>query len=85
MVKSFIYLSINVSSNGNFFHTQKYLSEQASKALYSLSNLFYEKSMSAEDKIKLFDSLVIPILNYGSEVWGFRKSPDVEKVHLKFL
>ena len=26
-----------------------------------------------------------PILFYGSEVWGFHKAPDVEKVYLKFM
>ncbi|KAL4222869.1 hypothetical protein ACF0H5_018909 [Mactra antiquata] len=29
--------------------------------------------------------MIMPILSYGAEVWGFHKSPDIEKVHLKFL
>ena len=31
-----------------------------------------------------FDKLVSPILNYGSEVWGFHKAPAIESVHLQF-
>ena len=34
--------------------------------------------------LDLFDKLVSPILNYGSEVWGFYKSTAIETVHLQF-
>ena len=29
--------------------------------------------------------MVLPILNYGCEIWGFHPAPNVEAVHLKFL
>ena len=32
----------------------------------------------------LFDKLILPILNYGSEVWGFSKAETIERVHLQF-
>ena len=32
----------------------------------------------------LFDKLVIPVLLYGSEIWGFHKAVDIEKDHLLF-
>ena len=34
--------------------------------------------------LSLFDKLVTPILNYGSEVWGFCKANQIERVHLQF-
>lgn len=34
--------------------------------------------------LELFDKLVSPILNFGSEVWVFYKSPSIETVHLQF-
>ena len=34
--------------------------------------------------LDLFDKLILPILNYGSEVWGFHKAPPVESVHMQF-
>ena len=34
--------------------------------------------------LNLFDSLVAPILNYGSEVMGFKVSQQIERVHLNF-
>ena len=84
-VNNFIYLGVNVSSNGKFFQVQKHLSEQATKAMFALKNLFDNKLLCIEDKLKLFDSLVQPILMYGSEIWGFHKADDVEKVHVRFL
>lgn len=84
-VRNFIYLGVNISSNGKFYQAQKHLSEQASKALFSLNNLFRDNILCVQDKLKLFDSLILPILTYGCEIWGFYRSDDVEKVHLRFL
>ena len=33
---------------------------------------------------QLFDAFVGRILNYSSEIWGFSKSKEIERVHLKF-
>ena len=30
----------------------------------------------------LFDSVISPILLYGSEIWGYQKSDVIEKVHI---
>lgn len=70
-VTSFTYLGVTLSSNGNFFQTQKSLAEQANKALYSLNKLFDKVHLNITEKIKLFDSMILPILNYGCEVWCF--------------
>lgn len=32
----------------------------------------------------MFDKLVAPILNYASEVWGFRKGDKIETVHMQY-
>ena len=32
----------------------------------------------------LFDKYISPILNYSSEVWGFHKAIEIERVHLNF-
>ena len=42
-------------------------------------------SLDISDKVRLFDSMVLPILCYGSEVWGFHKAVDIERVHTNFL
>ena len=85
IVTKFTYLGVTLSSNGSYLQAQKILSQQAMKALYSLNSLFDNISLDISDKIKLFDSMISSILNYGCEIWGFHKAPDVERIHLKFL
>jgi hypothetical protein len=85
VVNKFTYLGVTLSSNGNFLKAQEALSKQASRALFSLNKLFSKISFSIADKIRLFDAMILPILTYGTEIWGFHPSPDIEKVHLKFL
>lgn len=84
-VNKFTYLGVTLSSNGSFYQSQKSLSAQAMKAMFSLNSLFDIVSMNVSEKMKLFDSMINPILSYGSEVWGFHKAPDIERVHLKFM
>ena len=35
--------------------------------------------------MQLFDSVVLPVLLYGCEIWGFENLAIIEKVHLQFL
>ena len=51
-VRNFIYLGVNVSCNGIFFNVQKHLSEQASKALFALRNVFNNNTLFVQDKLK---------------------------------
>ena len=53
----FIYLGVNVTSNGNFSHAQKHLSEQASKALYSLGHIFDTNVLCVNDVNDVNDKL----------------------------
>ena len=85
VVKCFTYLGVNLSSNGNFNKSQKSLSEQSLKGLFSLNSVFDMISSDISDKVRLFDSMILPILCYGSELWGFHKAVDIERVHTKFL
>ena len=56
---------------------EKHLSEQASKAIYALSNVVNDNVLLVQDKLKLFDSIMLPILMYGSEIWGFCSSKAI--------
>ena len=40
--------------------------------------------LSPRHKLELFDKLVTPTLNYGSEIWGFIQGNTIERVHLQF-
>ena len=38
-----------------------------------------------ECQFDLFDKVVVPVLIYGSEVWGFENLDLIERFRLKFL
>ena len=85
IVNKFCYLGVVFTSGGSSFETQKTLSGQALKAVFTLNKYLYNfTALSPSHKLELFDKLVSPILNFGSEVWGFYKSSAIETVHLQF-
>ena len=77
IVKSYCYLGIEISDNGNFSTAIEKLAQKASKAYFSVRRDFnFTNNTNPKVMIKLFDSLVKPILLYGSEIWavfGWRK------------
>ena len=77
-------MSVTLSSTGLFYQAQKALAYQSLTSLFALNSIFDNVALETTYKIKLFDSLVTPILNYSSEVWGFHDANDVENIHLKF-
>ena len=85
IVKKFNYLGIVFTPGGSFSEAQATLSGQALKAIFAmnryLNNFVHLKPSHILD---LFDKLISPILNYGSEVWGFAKADNIERVHLQF-
>ena len=46
------------------------LNEQALRAYNNLLNVFDKVSFDISTKLSLFDSMIVPILTYGCEVWG---------------
>ena len=50
-VNKFTYLGVTLSSNGKFYQVQKFLTNQASKALFSLNTSLFEKvSLNVSEK-----------------------------------
>ena len=41
-------------------------------------------NLNTETRCQLFDIYVESVISYGSEIWGFHKSPDLERLHLLF-
>ena len=69
------------------------LSTKANRPLLALNSRFKLKYLPVKIALKLFDSMIAPILLYGSEVWGpylnFSQSDwdtnEIEKIHTQFL
>ena len=84
IVDSFNYLGVNFNYNGTFVLNVKCLKGKALKAMYTLLNNTKKLNVRPDIAMQLFDSFVGSILNYGSAVWGFTKSKDLERIHLQF-
>ena len=90
-VYSYQYLGVNISFTGNLKQASMDLSAKATKALFSLNSKIKEYStLNAEILLKLFDTLIQPILTYASEIWISDYKIDLmndkypfELVHLK--
>ena len=84
IVDTYSYLGVIFKYNGTFLETRKKLLEQAEKALFPIYKLIRNESLSVDIQLKLFDSMIEPILLYGAEIWGYENIKLIEQFHLKF-
>jgi len=61
------------------------LAAQARKAMFAIKQyqLPYGHFLPSE-MFKIFDAMVLPILVYGSQIWGHTYSPEIEQIQLQF-
>lgn len=85
MLKKLGYLGIIFSRTGSFLKAKKHLCNQALKAMYGVIRKIRQFNLPVTCQLELFDKMVVPVLLYGCEVWGFEKLDSIERVHLKFL
>ena len=79
------YLGVSFSSVHSWTYNQKIRAERAGKALFSIKRLMSQfKVTDSNLAFRLFDTKIVPILHYGSEIWGFHEGKDVERVQLEF-
>ena len=84
IVDSFTYLGVKLTYTGNMSGAINALSNQALKAYHSLLSLFDRVSLDIKTKLRLFDSMIVPILLYVAEVWGAFNCSEVDKLHNRF-
>jgi len=84
VVDDFNYLGTVFNYTGNFKLNQEYLAGKAIKALNILLQHCKKYELKPKILCQLFDSFVGSILNYSAEVWGFKQSKELERIHLKF-
>ena len=86
MIKQTILIIITFDYNGKF---KKAINKQvmaARRALFVLQKKARILKLPIDVQIELFDKTVLPILLYGSEVWGFSKNIEqIEIFYRKFL
>ncbi|XP_077980235.1 uncharacterized protein LOC144435518 [Glandiceps talaboti] len=80
-VSYYKYLGLLLSSRNNWSKAVSSLAKQASKSMTSLS--IARKKLEFVDPnvhFKLFDVMILPILTYGSEFWGYQYYDALEKI-----
>ena len=86
IVHKFVYLGVTFTTGGSFHDTQNCLAGKGLKAIFKMNKLIYQfTDISIKHRLDLFDKLIVPILCYGADVWGFIQAPAIERVHLRFL
>ena len=83
-VDDFSYLGVHFNYNGNFAKTKARLVEQARRAMFSVIQKSRKLGLPVSLQLHLFDSMIAPILLYGSEVWGFENLNIIQQFQLKF-
>ena len=80
------YMGIFFSNTKNMFKAvREYLAEQANKAVFAANKYVKESvgKLSPKLQMKVFDCQILPILEYGSEIWSTGKEISVlERIQL---
>ena len=83
-VDNFNYLGTIFNYTGSFVHNQEHLVGKALKALNMLRVNCKKFKLKPKVLCQLFDAFVGSILGYAAEIWGYSKSKEIERIHLKF-
>ena len=80
VVTSYKYLGVTISSSGSFQNGIEELSLKGQKAWYMLrSSVSVDTLNNPRLYMKLFDTLITPIITYGAEVWSQQYCTLIEK------
>ena len=83
-MEDFSYLGIKFSCKGKFDKAKKHLCDQARKAMFSVLKKARSLCLDIDLQLHLFDTMVVPILLYGSEVWGIENNLIINRFQLDF-
>jgi len=84
IVKSFKFLGVHLFKNNNWNRTQQRVAQHASHALHNCFIILNHTDLPISEQIKLYNTMVVPTLNYGAEIFGFHECKDIEVIHNKF-
>lgn len=85
VVDDYVYLGVTFNYNGLWHKAIRKQVLQASRALFALNTKVMILDLPIDLHIELYYKVVVPILLYGSEVWGHVDLNQMEIFHRKFL
>ena len=85
VVDQYTYLGVTFNYNNTFYKSIARQISQAKKAMFSLITKSRRLDVPIDITLDLFDKLVLPILIYGSEVWGHSNLKSIEIFYRNFI
>ena len=85
IVDEYKYLGVIMNYNGSFKSCQTQLCQQGRRAMYSLIAKCPKLDLPIDLQLELFDAMVLPVITYGCEIWGFNTCKDIENVQVTLL
>ena len=85
VVQEFVYLGVTFNFNNSFNKAADKQLFQAKKALFFLNSKTAQLNLPVDLQLNLFEKLIIPVLTYGCEIWGFTNLSRIELFQRKFL
>ena len=83
-VSKYRYLGLTISDTIDFNVTVNELVAAASRSLGSLTSKFlYMGNMDYNTYAKIYDNTVIPVMDYGSGVWGTKRYDTIERLQYR--
>ncbi|CAG2217942.1 unnamed protein product [Mytilus edulis] len=85
-VSKYRYLGLVITENLDYKETTNELVSSGSRSLGSLVSKYYAMDgMDFDTYTKIFDSTVLPILEYGSGVWGHKRYDSLERLQYRAI
>jgi hypothetical protein len=79
------YLGIMFSSRLKWSKATNTLAAQGKKALFSIKKVIYKcNGIPIEVAFELFDKMILPVVTYAAEVWGYEIYEPIERVQFQF-
>ena len=85
VVSEYIYLGVTMQYNNKFSKAIQKQILLARKALFALNSKIMEHNLPIDIQLNLFDKLIVPILTYGCEIWGFTDFNSIEIFQRRFI
>ena len=70
--------------NGHFNNNFEDLKEKGNRAMRSVVKKARRDKLPIDLQFDLFDKMVMPVILYGCEIWGYKNLGTLENLHLKF-
>ena len=84
VVDEFRYLGVVFNYKGTFKECQNDIKSKANRAIFALLSKGRKLNLPVDIMLELFDKTILPILLYGSEVWGYEKYQALDCVYLRY-